>query len=581
MSTSDLVQLAGAIGGVLGAIIGAALWLLKRQIKKLETENRRLRGQVASINETCQRLQTEKTRLETQSSYQQGEIKKLTDERDEHRRQEQRIAEEVRHLREENAGLKKDLAIWQERINPFTRDLAELEAKVRAITQERDGLRHERDQLRGQIEHEQRELSAIRTQLDEAVRRGQRSEERARELEQQLDRRLAEYQQITADRAKKIRQLNGQIKAKTDLLTDERERAERAETDAKELTDRIDQILSQEERVWERPVTGTPFRPLSARQVPIIAILNLKGGVGKTTITANLAGTMAQQGKKVLVIDADYQRNLSTLLVPDKDRTLLHLQKRTLQHFLAGSEHNLDFLLHTAFRVPSVSDYEIITNSDPVRPQSGTPAPAYDGTSLEDVEMRLMAGWMFRREGPDVRLFLREALHALELKEAGYRYVLIDCPPRITTACINALAACDFFLLPVLLDATSARAVPNLFRTLRRLRSDKVFPHLRCLGVLANAVKIVGEKLVRQQAGTWEELSTNDPRAWGSSTYLFETMVPHSPRFAAVAGSVFGQDGGPGLALGDSRIQEVFTELLHEVEARIKHESKQPATVSP
>src|SRR5215475_11601413 len=113
--------------------------------------------------------------------------------------------------------------------------------------------------------------------------------------------------------------------------------------------------------------------------------------------------------------------------------------------------------------------------------------------------MRLMARWMFDRGGADVRLFLRQALHDATLQARGYHSVLIDCPPRLSTACINALAASDFILVPVLLDATSARSVPNLLRTLARLHRETLFPHLNCLGVVANEVRFYGGTMIGQQ----------------------------------------------------------------------------------
>ena len=67
-----------------------------------------------------------------------------------------------------------------------------------------------------------------------------------------------------------------------------------------------------------------------------------------------------------------------------------------------------------------------------------------------------------------------------------FNYALLDCPPRLTTACINALAASDYVLVPVLLDATSAERVPLLLEWLGRLMKAQVCPNLLGVGVLVN-----------------------------------------------------------------------------------------------
>ena len=67
-----------------------------------------------------------------------------------------------------------------------------------------------------------------------------------------------------------------------------------------------------------------------------------------------------------------------------------------------------------------------------------------------------MAEWIIKRESMrDIRLFLREGLHGTGI-ESHFDYVLLDCPPRITASTINALAASDFVLVPVVLDEVSA-----------------------------------------------------------------------------------------------------------------------------
>jgi cellulose biosynthesis protein BcsQ len=433
----------------------------------------------------------------------------------------------------------------------------------------------------------------IRDLKEDADKRGEEHTRQVQALEAHVKTLMDGQSRLRQDHDNKVRVLfrhymavkekNGELNGRLSDLQRMKASATELQTQLDALNAQLDQVIQQDERVWERPASGPAFQPLPRRDVPIIAVLNLKGGVGKTTITANLAGLLAQQGKgnaKVLAIDADYQRSLSMMLIADKDRKLLHHDRKTLQHFLKGPGWDLPTLLYTAGEVTGHPGYCIVSNSDasPIAPPG---AAALEDIGLEDVEMRLLAEWMFRRSGPDVRLRLREALHDLGLKEKGYRYVLIDCPPRLTTACINALAASDFFLIPVLLDATSARSVPNLLRTLRRLCVPGLFPHLRCLGIVANGVKFYNGKPIAREALIWQEQLPVPCRvAWDREVHQFRTLIPHSGRIAQAAGPVFGQSEAPSLAIADDEIRGVFSALLKEIKTRIDHESKQLAAVS-
>jgi cellulose biosynthesis protein BcsQ len=463
--------------------------------------------------------------------------------------------------------------LWSEHQSGSQRQFTELQQQLGKAAEERQQLGKQRATL-------VRQRDEARANTVTHQQRLARAEGRAKELEEQLHQRVESQTRDAETHTQQICQLTGERDR-------ERARANQAQADAEELSakldqldEQIEQIIKQDERVWERHVAGPSFQPLSGREVPIIAVLNLKGGVGKTTITANLGGLMAQQGKKVLAIDADYQRNLSMLLLSDTDRKLLHLERRTLQHFLKAPSCALHSLLGATSEVSGLPDYRVLANSDALNLPQDAAAPDLEDIGLEDVEMRLMAEWMFRQTGPDVRLRLREALHDLGLKEKGYRYVLIDCPPRLSTACINALGASDFFLIPVILDATSARSVPNLFRTLCQLRAAAIFPHLRCLGIVANGVTVRRGQPIGREAATWEKLPIVCKEAWGRDVHLFRTMVPRSGRIPEAAGPLFGPGERPCLALDDTDIHEVFTALLKEIKTRIDHESKHPTAVS-
>ncbi len=97
----------------------------------------------------------------------------------------------------------------------------------------------------------------------------------------------------------------------------------------------------------------------------------------------------------------------------------------------------------------------------------------------------------------DVRFRLRAILHTKEIADR-FDFILLDCPPRLTTACINALAASDYVLIPVLPNVISTAAVPRLLRWLKNLRLVAC-PDLAVLGIVGNKVKYYGANAVKNQ----------------------------------------------------------------------------------
>lgn len=341
---------------------------------------------------------------------------------------------------------------------------------------------------------------------------------------------------------------------------------------AEQLEQQIAEFTRFDGRLWLRPPAGPVpgFRPRADRKAVVISVLNLKGGVGKTTLTANLAATLATEDRRALVVDLDYQRSLSMLLVENKDRVLLHRGGLTAQRFLAGDAHGAaDLVGKVKDLAPAVPHCCVLTNSDA---RAGGPA----ADSLEETEARLMVEWLLDRRKPDPRFFLREALHDPGL---DYGYVLLDCPPRLTTACVNALAASDFVLIPVVPDPVSTRAVENLLRTLKRFR-DELCPELAVLGVVPNMVRFNNQRQpIRDHADALADLKAAVSEVWDEPFPVFEAYIKHDSAFGKSAAAL-DADGTVRLAVSDPAIGAAFRALADELEKEIRrHASRRAAAV--
>lgn len=205
------------------------------------------------------------------------------------------------------------------------------------------------------------------------------------------------------------------------------------------------------------------------RSIPILVVGNLKGGVGKTTTAANLIAHYAiQKGKRVLAIDLDFQGSLTATAMSkvDRDNTL----EGEVEGGVSKAAHLIDnkdafWLRNVTENVKGVSRARIV--------------PTY--YSLAGTENRVMVEWLIGHRRDDIRYQLTKILHDDEIQRK-FDIIIIDAPPRLTTGCVQALAASTHVLIPTVLDEMSAEAVSAFANQLRVHQA--IWPHLRIVGVV-------------------------------------------------------------------------------------------------
>jgi chromosome partitioning protein len=182
----------------------------------------------------------------------------------------------------------------------------------------------------------------------------------------------------------------------------------------------------------------------------VIAIANQKGGVGKTTTAINLAGSLAEQGYRVLCVDMDPQANLSVGL---------GLNLRTVEQSMA------DVLIN-----PELSLRDIVV---PTQTSNIDVAPS-------TIDLSATENMLFSAIGREQAL--REVLQGWAMDE--YDYVIIDCPPTLGLLTINSLVAAHGVIIPVQTQYYALKGFTALVNVINQIRTKGLNPELRILGLL-------------------------------------------------------------------------------------------------
>jgi len=273
-------------------------------------------------------------------------------------------------------------------------------------------------------------------------------------------------------------------------------------------------ILREGRGVWvAEPIRIPPScASPNLRNRHVLAIGNLKGGVGKTTLAANVGAYLAQRlAKPVLMVDLDFQGSLSSMSRPDTWLPAKGYDSRATA--LIGGEISARDLAHEDRPANGVANLKLVTSY-------------YD---LAQAENRLMIEWLLSDRKKDIRFRLADLLRDDSIQNS-FGLIILDLPPRLTTSSIQALCAASHLLIPTILDKVSSDAVISFINQIEILRDAKLCEHLKHLGVAGTVVDSAVnyraiEDALRDRLGQFNNSASGSIELLPPETYLYKNRV--------------------------------------------------------
>ena len=312
-------------------------------------------------------------------------------------------------------------------------------------------------------------------------------------------------------------------------------------------------------QLWQFKSTQAfaPFRPQEDRSHVIMSVLNLKGGVGKTTISSHLAGALARRGKRVLVIDLDLQGSLTGFMLPQIRISERFHAKRLLQDYFRPRAENSQ--LH-------LQDFVVKVEVDGLESGQLHLVPTTD--ELAYAELSLNMNWLLKQGKQDARFALRDGLHSQAMYNS-YDVVILDCPPLLNISAVNALAASDYLLIPAIQGEKALERIPKLITTvLGKDFSENINDRLRILEVVAN--RTTGEALPQGERQDWDKTVHRINTLYSCGLKRLSTSIPRTQE-------VQNTETAYKLPPPSSTLFDVFNRLSEEIESEISNDHRNAA----
>ena len=256
-----------------------------------------------------------------------------------------------------------------------------------------------------------------------------------------------------------------------------------------------------------------------------IAIVNQKGGVGKTTTAVNVAYCLAKEGNRILLVDLDPQGNATTSLGIDPYKI-----EKTMYDVLVDDRHNIQ----TAIQQTDLANLEVL-------PSNVDLAGAEIALSRDLVGGVTKLRRIFQDIGDD------------------YRFIFIDCPPSLGILTLNALAASSNVIIPIQVQHYALKGMKELQNTILRVR-EELSVRINVLGILMTQFHKIPT--------VHKVISTEILDYFG--TRVFETVISHTVK---IQESDLKQEPVVKYA-ANSRVAEQYRALSKEILNRVQERGR-------